>query len=236
MNARLASMFLAALALAAGGFAAAAWADGSGPGSGGGSSNSGPGSGNSGPGHGSSTTSITIETDEDRGDDRTTTAPAAAPPPVSTPAAATSVRTPAPAPVTQPVAAPAPRADVPRASVVRASGAPVSHQSGRTGAKHAASPRRPAMAPPRAVSNSRLRAATRSPHVTTRVAPRHKLAPATDEVALAVRHDDPPPSAATRLFTEPLARWIAFVALGAVVLIGLLLGAGVWAKRRVMKI
>jgi hypothetical protein len=55
-------------------------------------------------------------------------------------------------------------------------------------------------------------------------------------VALAVRHDDPPPSAATRLFTEPLARWIAFVALGAVVLIGLLLGAGLWAKRRVAKL
>jgi hypothetical protein len=55
-------------------------------------------------------------------------------------------------------------------------------------------------------------------------------------VALATRHDDPPASATTQIFTEPLARWIAFVALGAIVVIALLLGAGVWAKRRVVKL
>jgi hypothetical protein len=38
------------------------------------------------------------------------------------------------------------------------------------------------------------------------------------------------------LLGDPLATWIAFVAGGAVLLIAVLLGAGVWAKRRVLKL
>jgi hypothetical protein len=38
------------------------------------------------------------------------------------------------------------------------------------------------------------------------------------------------------IIPEPVARWIAFVAGGILVVIGLLLAAGFWAKRRILKL
>jgi hypothetical protein len=73
-----------------------------------------------------------------------------------------------------------------------------------------------------------------SPPVNRSVAPAGPAArPA--ETRLAVDREHAPPSG-VRILDEPLARWVAFVAGGVVIVTLLLLGAGVWAKRRVLKL
>lgn len=213
MKARRIATILAVLALAAGGFAAAAWAEGSGPGPGGG------GSDNSGPGHGGTTTT---ETGDDRGHDGTTTT-AAAPAPTTANVVPTAT-TVAPAPV-----APVPVAAAGQRAPHVAGGATPRRNTARPATPAPAPRRRPVVRPPRP---RHLHASVRETKRATKV--QHAAQPAKD-AALAIERRDPPPIA-TRIFAEPLARWILFVALGVVFVTALLLGAGVWAKRRVLKL
>jgi hypothetical protein len=205
MNARRVSILLAALALAAGGLATAAWADDG-------------GSGSSGPGNGGATTTVTTDGGDDHGHDGTTTA-------------TTTAAQPSPAPTTTAASAPGSQ---PRVAQPSKSAGPAAATGTRT--LHSAT---------RSARSWRRTSAAALRHglgaVTTAHRPRKRAGadPATprasDGESLAFAHDDPP-GASAPLLNERLAQWIAFVVLGVIVVTALLLGAGIWAKRRVVKL
>lgn len=228
MNRRRLSMVLTSIALAAGGFAAGALADGgptpgvsgsgTGPGSGGGGTGtSGSGRGSGGGGGGTTTTP--------KADDPTTTTTAQVPAPTVVPA-------PAPSPGATPASAGPGPTSSPTGGATRRHKTRVLGRKANGGAAAAAPSRtrsRFQQTGGAGVHSARTHAAT------GRV--RAVADPATPppKAVLVADHQQALPAVA-RILHEPVARWIAFAALGAALGTLLLLGAGVWAKRRIVKL
>jgi hypothetical protein len=209
--------------LAVGGFATAALAD-----NGGGGSNKGPGGGGS--------TSNRTTTDHDETDDRTTT---------TTPA--TTAAPPAPTVQQQQPVAPqttttTPAADPPPATTTArepSTPAPSRGPSVRTGQSASSGPTRTRPvgsrpAPHATVAGARPAQQARAVRDAGRPDP---VRPATQRSeSLVSAGDRPRDDRSIVIFDEALARWIALVAGGVLLVTAVLLAAGFWAKRRILKL